>query len=89
MPTGGSLTDGSSFYRSTNYLDVDVFGASHLRGEIEAGDARFDVSGASEVTLRGSAGDVIVDARDASTIDRPIFLWLMPTSRLAAPARCP
>ena len=42
-------------FRSENALAVDVSGASRLRGDIEAGDARFDVSGGGQVTLRGSA----------------------------------
>jgi hypothetical protein len=62
-----------SGFKSTNHLDVDVSGASNLRGEIEAGDGRFDVTGASSVTLRGSAGDVIVDARGSSCVDLADF----------------
>ncbi|MGD2148319.1 MAG: head GIN domain-containing protein [Anaerolineae bacterium] len=58
-----------SGFKSTKCLDVDVSGASQLLGEIGAGDARFDVSGSSGVTLRGSAGNVIVYARGASTVD--------------------
>jgi hypothetical protein len=58
-----------SGFKSTKALDVDVSGASRLRGDIEAGDARFDVSGASQVTLRGSAQDVKVNASGASTVE--------------------
>jgi hypothetical protein len=60
-------------FESTDYLDVDVSGASHLRGDIEAGDARFNASGASEVSLSGSGWDVTVDASGASTIDLSDF----------------
>jgi hypothetical protein len=55
-------------FKSTKALDVDVSGASFLRGDIEAGDARFDVSGASQVTLTGSAQDVTIDASGASIV---------------------
>ena len=60
-------------FKSTKRLDVDVSGASHLRGDIEAGDARFDVSGASQVTLSGSAEDVVIDASGASQVDLSAF----------------
>ena len=60
-------------FQSANPFDADVSGASHLRGDIEAGNARFDVSGASHVTFRGSAGDVTVDASGASSVDLADF----------------
>jgi len=56
-------------FESTNALDVDLSGASSLRGDIEAGDARFDISGASHVTLSGSARDATIDASGASSVD--------------------
>ena len=60
-------------FKSTASIDVDLEGASYLRGDIEAGDARFDVVGASEVTLGGSAGDVDIGASGASTVDLADF----------------
>jgi hypothetical protein len=60
-------------FKSADPFDADVSGASNLRGDIEAGDARFDVSGASHVTLRGSADDVTVDASGASSVDLADF----------------
>ncbi len=60
-------------FKSANALDVEASGASHLRGDIEAGDARFNVSGASQVTLSGSAGDVTVDGSGASAVDLADF----------------
>lgn len=56
-------------FESTKALDVDLSGASSLRGDIEAGDARFDVSGASHLTLSGSAQDLTIDASGASSVD--------------------
>ena len=60
-------------FESARDLDVDVSGASMLRGDIEAGDARFDVSGASQVNLSGSAGDVTIGASGASQVDLSAF----------------
>ena len=62
-----------SGFKSTSALNVDLSGASRLRGDVEAGDAQLDVSGASQVTLRGSAGDVTIDASGASTVDLADF----------------
>lgn len=38
-----------------------LFGGSHLRGDVEAGDIAFKLSGGSHVTLSGSAGNLMVD----------------------------
>jgi hypothetical protein len=56
-------------FRSTKLLDIDVSGASQLRGRIEAGDGRIKASGASQVDLSGSANDVTVGASGASQLD--------------------
>ena len=60
-------------FKSSKMLDVKLSGASSLRGDIEAGDARFDLSGASSVTLSGSAQDVTIDASGASVVDLADF----------------
>jgi hypothetical protein len=60
-------------FKSSQPLDVKLSGASSLRGDIEAGDARFDLSGASSVTLSGSAKDVTIGASGASVIDLADF----------------
>jgi hypothetical protein len=60
-------------FKSMEALDVNLSGASDLRGDIEAGDAAFDASGASRVTLNGSAGDVSVEGSGASHIDLSDF----------------
>jgi hypothetical protein len=60
-------------FKSTKPLDVNLSGASDLRGDIEAGDATFDASGASRVTLNGSAGNVSVEGSGASHIDLSDF----------------
>ena len=60
-------------FNSMNDLIVDLSGASILQGDIIAGDARFDVSGAGKVTLSGSARDVTIDASGASIVDLDDF----------------
>ena len=62
-----------SGFDSTEGLTVQASGASHLSGEIEAGDVRFDVSGASSVTLRGSAEGAVIGASGASHVDLADF----------------
>jgi hypothetical protein len=60
-------------FASAMAFDVDVSGASSLRGDIEAGDARFEVSGASQVTLSGSAQEATIDASGGSNVDLADF----------------
>ena len=71
--TGLDLSGGSHVaiagFSSAKAVVVDLSGGSHLRGDIEAGDARFDLSGGSEVTLTGSAGDVTIDASGGSHVE--------------------
>ena len=73
LELSGATQTTISGFESTERLDVDVSGASQLRGDIEAGDARFDVSGASRVILSGSAGDLTIDASGASTANLADF----------------
>jgi hypothetical protein len=70
--SGGSDATLTGF-KSTAALDVDLSGASSLRGDIEAGDARFDLSGGSDLTLTGSAQDVTIDASGSSELDLADF----------------
>jgi hypothetical protein len=60
-------------FESAEPLVVDASGASELRGQIEAGRARFDISGASRLRLAGSAHDVAVDGSGSSRIDLSDF----------------
>ena len=60
-------------FKSTSALNVDLSAASRLGGDIEAGGARLDISDASQVILRGSAGYVIMDASGASAVDLADF----------------
>ena len=61
-------------FRSAKDLNVDLSAASSLQGDIEAGDARFGVSSASEVTLRGSAENVVIDVSGSGEVDLSAFL---------------
>jgi hypothetical protein len=63
--TGTTLTG----FISEKPLAVELSGASHLRGEVQCGDARFGTSGASEVVLRGGADHLKVRASGASTVN--------------------
>ncbi|MGB2896637.1 MAG: head GIN domain-containing protein [Anaerolineales bacterium] len=47
-------------------LVADLSGGSHLRGDVEAGDATFELSGGSWATLSGSAGNLMVNASGGS-----------------------
>jgi len=60
-------------FRSSQALDVDLSGSSSLNGDIEAGDARFNVSGSSQVTLTGSAEGVSIHASGSSEADLSEF----------------
>ena len=60
-------------FKSTKALDVGLYSASSLQGDVEAGDARFDAQGASEATLSGSGQNVTVVAEGASTVDLTKF----------------
>ncbi len=62
-----------SGFKSSRALTVDVSGASSLRGDIECGDGQFEVSGASELTLRGSGENVVINASGASHVDLSLF----------------
>lgn len=49
-------------------FDVEVSGASSLRGEMVTGDVTMDVSGASRAELEGSGQDLRVEASGASHV---------------------
>ncbi len=56
-------------FRSDLPLELELSGASGLRGRIEAGDVRLRVSGASRVQLTGSARDTRLELSGASEAD--------------------
>lgn len=60
-------------FKSTQALEVTLSGDSSLQGDVEAGDASFNVSGASQATLSGSGHNVTVVAGGGSTIDLSKF----------------
>jgi ABC-type ATPase involved in cell division len=76
--TGLELSGGShatiTGFESAQALVVDASGASHLQGDIKAGDASFDLSGGSEVILTGSAQNVMIEAEGSSEVDLAGFL---------------
>ncbi len=69
----GATTGNVSGFSSDAALNIDVSGASTLRGDIRAGNTRVDASGASTVRLDGQAGSLDVVASGASTADLEDF----------------
>ncbi len=55
-------------FESDRPLEIEVSGASRLRGDITAGETRMNVSGASTVEIDGSASDLDVEASGASSV---------------------
>jgi hypothetical protein len=53
-------------FKSEDRLDVHLSGASRLNGAIETGDVRFQVSGASAITLSGKGQKLALEASGAS-----------------------
>lgn len=51
---------------SAEELDVNLAGASDLKGKINAKKLSFDISGASDATISGNAAELKVDASGAS-----------------------
>jgi len=66
--SGGSEATIAGFASSKAFV-VDLSGDSTLRGDIQAGDARFSLSGESQCVLSGSAGDLTLDASGDSQAD--------------------
>lgn len=64
--SGATQCDVSGF-SGDRRLDVEVSGASRLRGDIEAGDARMQISGASTVEITGTSLALNVEASGASS----------------------
>lgn len=60
-------------FESGRPLDVELSGASQIRGDVEAGEARLAVSGASRVTISGSADRLTMEGSGASHIDLSDF----------------
>ena len=61
-------------FDSAQPLRLELSGASHVDGDIEAGDTRIDASGASHVDLQGSGADLTLGASGASIVDLSDFL---------------
>lgn len=80
MPVLRQLTlSGASQASVTGFESLGSFqgslsGASSLKGNLRAKDARLDVSGASRVTLSGTAGEIILVASGASRVLLDDFL---------------
>jgi hypothetical protein len=75
MPTlvGLDLSSGSHVnitgFKSTDDFDANLSSGSHLRGDIEARNANFDLSSGSGMVLSGSAQDMKLEASSGGQID--------------------
>ena len=58
----GTVSD----FSSTEDLDITVSGASRVTGDITAGNAEFDIDGASTIQLEGSANDMVASVDGGS-----------------------
>ena len=58
-----------SGFNSGESFKLEMSGASSLEGGITAGNADFDVSGASRIRLQGSSRDAVIRASGANRID--------------------
>ena len=55
---------------TTGFLDLQLSGASHLKGKIQAGTkAELEVTGASHIELKGAAIDMVLGVNGASHAD--------------------
>jgi hypothetical protein len=79
MPTltGVEASGGSDVrvagFGSTEPLNVNISGGGSLRGDIDAGDADFELSGGSGMQLSGSAGDLRLEVSGGGTADLADF----------------
>ena len=69
----GAVKGTISGFQSTRSFSADLSGASSLKGSIQTGNARFEVSGASSCVLQGAGQDVTADISGASTLDLGTF----------------
>jgi hypothetical protein len=65
--SGATRTQVTGF-KNEKPANVQVSGASQLRGDITTGQMRMDASGASNVDISGSTGSLNVEASGASTV---------------------
>ena len=68
LELGGASRAAIDGFSSDRSLEVELHGASRLRGDIKSGDARFQASGASHLELTGRARSLKVKASGASHV---------------------
>ena len=64
----GSATAGVRSFGGIDRLDLELSGASDLRGKVDAATVDIVANGASRVSLAGSAGRVTIEASGASKV---------------------
>lgn len=69
VEASGATVVTMSGFGPTAQFDGKVSGASQLEGDVTTDDARFEASGASKITLTGSAGKMDARASGASSLN--------------------
>lgn len=73
LDLSGATQTNITGFKSGDNLDTNVSGASQLAGDIEAGNTRFQISGASRVTLQGKGQALNLEASGASQANLGAF----------------
>ncbi|UCC16257.1 MAG: DUF2807 domain-containing protein [Dehalococcoidales bacterium] len=76
-----------SGFNSSESFKLDMSSASSLDGDISAGNADFDVSGASRIRLYGSSRDAVIRASGANRIDLHEFTIVNAAVKLSGASR--
>ena len=76
-----------SGFSSSEAFKLSQSGASSLSGDITAGNAQFELSGASRARLTGTAKDVIINASGANHMDLGAFSVHNVSARLSGASR--
>jgi hypothetical protein len=73
LKLSGACRGTVSGFNSAEDFRLELSGASSLGGEITAGNIQFDLSGASQVRLTGSANEAVIQASGANQADLRAF----------------
>lgn len=73
LSLGGASRTTLAGFSSDKPLEVELSGASTVKGQIQSGTARFGASGASRIELQGGAQNLTVKASGASNVNLDRF----------------
>ena len=83
----GATRAAISGFSSAEALALHMSGASSLSGDITAGNAQFELSGASRARLTGSAKDIIINGSGANHMELGTFSVHNVSARLSGASR--